>query len=190
MERFAAGDGILLSTTRTSSRRTYTRMKVTSPSWLARPKLPTSCGTSHGRHQESRTAPMRRSILIPTCPPHYRSRCRLYRSEPGAMVGLQTDSRSSAPSSPTAVSRWSRELLRSVRSSTDPMVEKIFPSTARLTTRACSTVYTKDILNCRKSGVITGWRCLRPCRIIVTTVVLPWYGIDFLMADKLPSSSP
>lgn len=68
----------------------------------------------------------------------------------------------------------------------DPMVEKIFTEYRKTHNQGVFDVYTKDILNCRKSGVITGLPdAYGRGRIIGDYRRVALYGIDFLMADKL-----
>ena len=68
----------------------------------------------------------------------------------------------------------------------DPMVKKIFSEYRKTHNQGVFDVYTKDILNCRKSGVITGLPdAYGRGRIIGDYRRVALYGIDFLMADKL-----
>ncbi len=68
----------------------------------------------------------------------------------------------------------------------DPMVEKIFTEYRKTHNQGVFDVYTKDILNCRKSGVITGLPdAYGRGRIIGDYRRVALYGVDFLMADKL-----
>jgi formate C-acetyltransferase len=68
----------------------------------------------------------------------------------------------------------------------DPQVKKIFTDYRKTHNQGVFDVYTKDILNCRKSGVITGLPdAYGRGRIIGDYRRVALYGIDFLMADKL-----
>ena len=68
----------------------------------------------------------------------------------------------------------------------DPQVKKIFTEYRKTHNQGVFDVYTKDILNCRKSGVITGLPdAYGRGRIIGDYRRVALYGIDFLMADKL-----
>ncbi|CEO40886.1 formate C-acetyltransferase [Photobacterium kishitanii] len=68
----------------------------------------------------------------------------------------------------------------------DPMVEKIFTDYRKTHNKACFDLYTKEILACRRSGIITGLPdAYGRGRIIGDYRRLALYGIDFLKADKL-----
>ena len=68
----------------------------------------------------------------------------------------------------------------------DPQLKKIFTDYRKTHNQGVFDVYTKDILNCRKSGVITGLPdAYGRGRIIGDYRRIALYGIDFLMADKL-----
>ncbi|HHX8542626.1 TPA: formate C-acetyltransferase [Vibrio alginolyticus] len=67
----------------------------------------------------------------------------------------------------------------------DPTVEKIFTEYRKTHNKACFDLYTKEILACRKSGIITGLPdAYGRGRIIGDYRRLALYGIDFLKADK------
>lgn len=68
----------------------------------------------------------------------------------------------------------------------DPQVKKIFSDYRKTHNQGVFDVYTKDIVNCRKSGVITGLPdAYGRGRIIGDYRRVALYGIDFLMADKV-----
>ncbi len=67
----------------------------------------------------------------------------------------------------------------------DPTVEKIFTEYRKTHNKSCFDLYTKEILACRKSGIITGLPdAYGRGRIIGDYRRLALYGIDFLKADK------
>ncbi|MDG3087995.1 formate C-acetyltransferase [Vibrio hannami] len=67
----------------------------------------------------------------------------------------------------------------------DPAVEKTFTEYRKTHNKACFDLYTKDILACRKSGIITGLPdAYGRGRIIGDYRRLALYGIEFLIADK------
>ncbi|MFM2622748.1 formate C-acetyltransferase [Vibrio owensii] len=67
----------------------------------------------------------------------------------------------------------------------DPTVEKIFTEYRKTHNKACFDLYTKEILACRKSGIITGLPdAYGRGRIIGDYRRIALYGIDFLKADK------
>ncbi|WP_440874642.1 formate C-acetyltransferase [Thalassotalea sp. PLHSN55] len=67
----------------------------------------------------------------------------------------------------------------------DPNVNKIFSEYKKTHNQGVFDVYTKDILKCRKSGIITGLPdAYGRGRIIGDYRRVALYGIDFLMADK------
>lgn len=68
----------------------------------------------------------------------------------------------------------------------DPQVKKVFSEYRKTHNQGVFDVYTKDILNCRKSGVLTGLPdAYGRGRIIGDYRRVALYGINFLMADKL-----
>lgn len=68
----------------------------------------------------------------------------------------------------------------------DPKVKQIFTDYRKTHNQGVFDVYTKDIVNCRKSGVITGLPdAYGRGRIIGDYRRVALYGIDFLMADKV-----
>lgn len=65
------------------------------------------------------------------------------------------------------------------------MLKKIFTEYRKTHNQGVFDVYTKDILNCRKSGVLTGLPdAYGRGRIIGDYRRVALYGIDFLMKDK------
>ncbi len=67
----------------------------------------------------------------------------------------------------------------------DPTVEKIFTEYRKTHNKACFDLYTKEILACRKSGIITGLPdAYGRGRIIGDYRRIALYGIEFLKADK------
>ncbi|WP_199454920.1 formate C-acetyltransferase [Vibrio owensii] len=67
----------------------------------------------------------------------------------------------------------------------DPAVEKIFTEYRKTHNKACFDLYTKEILACRKSGIITGLPdAYGRGRIIGDYRRIALYGIDYLKADK------
>ncbi|CFR04398.1 formate C-acetyltransferase [Yersinia kristensenii] len=68
----------------------------------------------------------------------------------------------------------------------DPQLKKVFTDFRKTHNQGVFDVYTKDILNCRKSGVLTGLPdAYGRGRIIGDYRRVAVYGIDFLMKDKL-----
>lgn len=102
------------------------------------------------------------------------------------IVGLQTDK-------PLKRAIIANGGIRMVKSSCevygrelDPMVEKIFTDYRKTHNKACFDLYTKEILACRRSGIITGLPdAYGRGRIIGDYRRLSLYGIDFLKADKI-----
>ncbi|WP_108652958.1 formate C-acetyltransferase [Dongshaea marina] len=67
----------------------------------------------------------------------------------------------------------------------DPQVKKIFTEYRKTHNQGVFDVYTRDIINCRKSGVLTGLPdAYGRGRIIGDYRRIALYGIDFLMQDK------
>ncbi len=101
------------------------------------------------------------------------------------IVGLQTDK-------PLKRSIIANGGIRMVKNSCvvygrqlDPSVEKIFTEYRKTHNKACFDLYTKEILACRKSGIITGLPdAYGRGRIIGDYRRLALYGIDYLKADK------
>ncbi len=68
----------------------------------------------------------------------------------------------------------------------DPALKKIFTDYRKTHNQGVFDVYTKDILNCRKSGVLTGLPdAYGRGRIIGDYRRVALYGIDYLMQDKV-----
>ncbi len=101
------------------------------------------------------------------------------------IVGLQTDK-------PLKRSIIANGGIRMVKNSCevygrqlDPSVEKIFTEYRKTHNKACFDLYTKEILACRKSGIITGLPdAYGRGRIIGDYRRLALYGIDYLKVDK------
>jgi len=101
------------------------------------------------------------------------------------IVGLQTDK-------PLKRSIIANGGIRMVKNSCevygrelDPLVEKTFTEYRKTHNTACFDLYTKEIIACRKSGIITGLPdAYGRGRIIGDYRRLALYGIDFLIADK------
>ncbi|MGR5220719.1 formate C-acetyltransferase [Vibrio parahaemolyticus] len=101
------------------------------------------------------------------------------------IVGLQTDK-------PLKRSIIANGGIRMVKNSCevygrelDPLVEKTFTEYRKTHNTACFDLYTKEIIACRKSGIITGLPdAYGRGRIIGDYRRLALYGIEFLIADK------
>lgn len=102
------------------------------------------------------------------------------------IVGLQTDAPLKRALLPfggikmieTSCQVYGREL--------DPLLRKVFTEYRKTHNQGVFDVYTQDILNCRKSGVLTGLPdAYGRGRIIGDYRRIALYGIDFLIADKL-----
>lgn len=101
------------------------------------------------------------------------------------IVGLQTDK-------PLKRSIIANGGIRMVKSSCevygrelDPLVEKTFTEYRKTHNTACFDLYTKEIIACRKSGIITALPdAYGRGRIIGDYRRLALYGIEFLIADK------
>ncbi|MGF1835785.1 formate C-acetyltransferase [Photobacterium sanguinicancri] len=102
------------------------------------------------------------------------------------IVGLQTDK-------PLKRAIIANGGIRMVKSSCevygrelDPSIEKTFSEYRKTHNTACFDLYTKDIIACRKSGIITGLPdAYGRGRIIGDYRRLALYGVDFLKADKI-----
>jgi len=101
------------------------------------------------------------------------------------IVGLQTDK-------PLKRSIIANGGIRMVQNSCevygrklDPLVEKTFTEYRKTHNTACFDLYTKEIIACRKSGIITGLPdAYGRGRIIGDYRRLALYGVEFLIADK------
>ncbi|WJG22445.1 formate C-acetyltransferase [Vibrio furnissii] len=101
------------------------------------------------------------------------------------IVGLQTDQPLKRAIIANGGIRMVKKSCEVYGRELDPTVEKIFTDYRKTHNTACFDLYTKDILACRKSGIITGLPdAYGRGRIIGDYRRLALYGIDFLKADK------
>ncbi|CAI0952373.1 Formate acetyltransferase 1 [Serratia fonticola] len=103
-----------------------------------------------------------------------------------AIVGLQTDAPLKRALIPFGGIKMVEGSCKVYGRELDPQVKKVFTEYRKTHNQGVFDVYTKDILNCRKSGVLTGLPdAYGRGRIIGDYRRVALYGIDFLMADKL-----
>ncbi|ASC77952.1 formate C-acetyltransferase [Serratia marcescens] len=102
------------------------------------------------------------------------------------IVGLQTDAPLKRALIPFGGIKMVEGSCKVYGHELDPQLKKVFTEYRKTHNQGVFDVYTKDILNCRKSGVLTGLPdAYGRGRIIGDYRRVALYGIDFLMADKL-----
>ncbi len=102
------------------------------------------------------------------------------------IVGLQTDKPLKRAIIPFGGIKMVEGSCQVYGRTLDPKLKQIFTDYRKTHNQGVFDVYTKDILNCRKSGVITGLPdAYGRGRIIGDYRRVALYGVDFLMADKL-----
>ena len=102
------------------------------------------------------------------------------------IVGLQTDAPLKRAIIPNGGVRMVEGSCKAYDRELDPMVSKIYSEYRKTHNAGVFDIYTKDILNCRKSGVLTGLPdAYGRGRIIGDYRRVALYGIDFLIKDKL-----
>ncbi|MGF1905955.1 formate C-acetyltransferase [Aliivibrio salmonicida] len=102
------------------------------------------------------------------------------------IVGLQTDAPLKRAIIPNGGVRMVEGSCKAYDRVLDPMVSKIYSEYRKTHNAGVFDIYTKDILNCRKSGVLTGLPdAYGRGRIIGDYRRVALYGIDFLITDKL-----
>lgn len=102
-----------------------------------------------------------------------------------AIVGLQTDKPLKRGIIANGGIRMVKNSCEIYGRKLDEQVEKTFTKYRKTHNAACFDLYTKDILACRKSGIITGLPdAYGRGRIIGDYRRLALYGIDYLIADK------
>lgn len=102
------------------------------------------------------------------------------------IVGLQTDAPLKRALIPFGGIKMVEGSCKVYGRELDPQLKKVFTEYRKTHNQGVFDVYTKDILNCRKSGVLTGLPdAYGRGRIIGDYRRVALYGMDFLMADKL-----
>ena len=102
------------------------------------------------------------------------------------IVGLQTDAPLKRALIPFGGIKMVEGSCKVYGRELDPQLKKVFTEYRKTHNQGVFDVYTKDILNCRKSGVLTGLPdAYGRGRIIGDYRRVALYGIDFLLADKL-----
>lgn len=102
------------------------------------------------------------------------------------IVGLQTDAPLKRALIPFGGIKMVEGSCKVYGRELDPQLKKVFTEYRKTHNQGVFDVYTKDILNCRKSGVLTGLPdAYGRGRLIGDYRRVALYGIDFLMADKL-----
>ncbi|WP_305842178.1 formate C-acetyltransferase [Photobacterium leiognathi] len=106
--------------------------------------------------------------------------------ELGTIVGLQTDAPLKRALIPNGGIRMIEGSCKVYGRELDPTIKKIYSELRKTHNQGVFDIYTKDILNCRKSGVLTGLPdAYGRGRIIGDYRRVALYGIDYLMKDKL-----
>ncbi|WP_159564583.1 formate C-acetyltransferase [Budvicia diplopodorum] len=101
------------------------------------------------------------------------------------IVGLQTDAPLKRALIPFGGIKMVEGSCKVYGRELDPQLKKIFTDYRKTHNQGVFDVYTKDILNCRKSGILTGLPdAYGRGRIIGDYRRVAVYGIDYLMADK------
>ena len=101
------------------------------------------------------------------------------------IVGLQTEKPLKRAIIPNGGIRMVESSCKAYDRELDPEVTKIYSEYRKTHNQGVFDIYTKTIMNCRKSGVITGLPdAYGRGRIIGDYRRVALYGIDFLIADK------
>ena len=101
------------------------------------------------------------------------------------IVGLQTEAPLKRAIMPNGGVRMIEGSCKAYGRTLDPQVSEIYSKYRKTHNQGVFDVYSKDILNCRKSGVLTGLPdAYGRGRIIGDYRRVALYGVDFLMKDK------
>ncbi|PKF49856.1 formate C-acetyltransferase [Enterovibrio nigricans] len=101
------------------------------------------------------------------------------------IVGLQTEAPLKRALIPNGGVRMIEGSCKAYNRELDPMVSKIYSEYRKTHNQGVFDIYTPDIMNCRKSGVLTGLPdAYGRGRIIGDYRRVALYGIDFLLKDK------
>ncbi|WP_150137219.1 formate C-acetyltransferase [Candidatus Enterovibrio altilux] len=101
------------------------------------------------------------------------------------IVGLQTDSPLKRSLIPNGGVRIIEGSCKAYDRTLDPIVSKIYSEYRKTHNQGVFDIYTPDIMNCRKSGILTGLPdAYGRGRIIGDYRRIALYGIDFLRQDK------
>ncbi len=179
-------NGKTLSTLVTSSKKNYTPYEG-DETFLAEVSESTSAlwnQVLEGIKQESRThAPIDFDTDLPSTITSHDA--GYINKDLEKIVGLQTDQPLKRAIIANGGIRMVKNSCEVYGRELDPTVEKIFTEYRKTHNKACFDLYTKEILACRKSGIITGLPdAYGRGRIIGDYRRLALYGIDFLKADK------
>ncbi|WCE32097.1 formate C-acetyltransferase [Vibrio sp. SCSIO 43137] len=101
------------------------------------------------------------------------------------IVGLQTDKPLKRGMIANGGIRMVKNSCEVYGRTLDPKIEKTFTEYRKTHNKACFDIYSKDIIACRKSGIITGLPdAYGRGRIIGDYRRIALYGIEYLIADK------
>ncbi|OEE65608.1 formate C-acetyltransferase [Enterovibrio norvegicus] len=101
------------------------------------------------------------------------------------IVGLQTEAPLKRALIPNGGVRMIEGSCKAYDRELDPMVSKIYSEYRKTHNQGVFDIYTPDIMNCRKSGILTGLPdAYGRGRIIGDYRRIALYGVDFLMKDK------
>ncbi|MGF1865349.1 formate C-acetyltransferase [Enterovibrio norvegicus] len=101
------------------------------------------------------------------------------------IVGLQTETPLKRALIPNGGVRMIEGSCKAYDRELDPMVSKIYSEYRKTHNQGVFDIYTPDIMNCRKSGILTGLPdAYGRGRIIGDYRRVALYGVDFLMKDK------
>lgn len=102
------------------------------------------------------------------------------------IVGLQTEAPLKRAIMPNGGVRMIESSCKAYGRELDPAISKTYSQNRKTHNQGVFDIYTPDILNCRKSGVLTGLPdAYGRGRIIGDYRRVALYGVDFLMKDKL-----